>query len=446
MTTAALAQDVPVPDPVAVDEALQPEAFLYLAVSINGVESGLIAEVKEDADGTLSIASDQLRNVGIIPVPSALRPDGRVQLDQLPAVSFVYDAALQSLDFTATDAGRAARKVDVRGKTPDAEKAPSVTPSGYGALMNYSLSSSVDNAAKRRPYAFQGVSGAFEARTYGPYGVFSQGFIASTSDDAYYDSTRLQSTWSYSDPGSLVTYRGGDLIAGGLGWTRPSRLGGAQIQRSFSLRSDLVTIPVPELSGSAAVPSTVDVYLNNARRYSGAVPAGPFEIVNLPISTGNGRARIVVRDAQGQEVETESAFYASSKMLAPGLLDFSAEAGFARNDFGRDSNNYDGRPMGSASVRYGIADRLTVEAHAEGGEDLINAGAGAVFSLGALGVGSLAGAASRSEAGTGYLADAGVEMDLVGVRMQGRVQRTFGDYDDIASVTAEPVSRRDNEV
>ncbi|MGY3695904.1 hypothetical protein ACVIGA_005984 [Bradyrhizobium sp. USDA 3240] len=36
------------------------------------------------------------------------------------------------------------------------------------------------------------------------------------------------------------------------------RLGGVQMQTNFALRPDLVTLPIPALSGSAAVPSTLD--------------------------------------------------------------------------------------------------------------------------------------------------------------------------------------------
>jgi len=43
------------------------------------------------------------------------------------------------------------------------------------------------------------------------------------------------------------------------------RLGGAQIATDFSLRPDLVTFPVPIVAGSVAVPSNVDVLVNNVR-------------------------------------------------------------------------------------------------------------------------------------------------------------------------------------
>ncbi|NEV03151.1 hypothetical protein, partial [Bradyrhizobium uaiense] len=41
--------------------------------------------------------------------------------------------------------------------------------------------------------------------------------------------------------------------------------GGLQAQRDFALRPDLITAPLATIGGSAAVPSTVDVYVNNIK-------------------------------------------------------------------------------------------------------------------------------------------------------------------------------------
>ncbi len=56
------------------------------------------------------------------------------------------------------------------------------------------------------------------------------------------------------------------------------------------------------------MPSTVDVFVNNVKAYSQDVPSGPFVISDLPVVTGSGEARIVVRDATGREVETVTPF------------------------------------------------------------------------------------------------------------------------------------------
>src|SRR5581483_1834284 len=100
----------------------------------------------------------------------------------------------------------------------------------------------------------------------------------------------------------LMTYRGGDAISGGLNWTRPIRFGGVQVQRNFDLRPDLVINPLPTFSGSAAVPSTLDVYMGNIKTYTQQVPAGPFQINNLPLVSA-GEARVFLTQSNGQQVE-----------------------------------------------------------------------------------------------------------------------------------------------
>lgn len=412
---------------------------LQLEVFINGASRELIAAFHQDADGALAIAPDQLRNVGIYPAREAMRPDGLVDIARLPGVTYEYDEASQSIHFNVQFDSLSARVINAHEGTGK-ERVPEAR-SGLGGLVNYSLYASTGGGEIENIWNFEGVSGWFEGRLFSPLGVLTNSYVARFSPNDRYHSTRLNTTWAYSNPKWMTTFRAGDVITGGLNWTRPTRLGGIQIQRNFGLRPDLVTMPLPELSGSAAVPSTVDVYVNNARRISQQVPAGPFQITNLPVVTGNGTARVVVRDALGRETVSVTPFFASSALLAPGFWDYSAEAGFARRFYGVESNDYDERFMASGTLRYGVSDWLTLEAHAEGGGGLVNGGAGAVFGLGPYGVGSFAAAASTYEGLTGFQIAGSVEFDLGGyLHVFARTQRTFDNYFDIAAVTAEPLS------
>lgn len=144
----------------------------------------------------------------------------------------------------------------------------------------------------------------------------------------------------------------------------------------------------------------------------------------------------MVRDALGRETVTRSAFYASPDLLAPGVTDFSVEAGFARRNYAIASFGYDGRPALSASWRRGISDRLTLQAHAETAGSLVLVGGGTIFTLGHVGLVSIAGAGSRTRSGTGALVDLGVESRLPSFTISLRTLRTFGDYQDLASWTA----------
>lgn len=411
-------------------------AALYLEVVINNAPARVVAEFHQGTDG-LTIEPDELREAGLEPREAALGPDGEIVLARLPGVTSTYDAATQTIHITAVEDALAPHVVDAQPQL-----APVETPSGddVGAVVNYTLYAS---GGHDRDWHFEGVSGLVEARAFSPYGVVSGSFLSQTHASGRTRVARLETAWTLVDPSGPTTYRAGDLIAGGLGWTRPIRLGGLQIRRSFDVRPDLVTTPLAELRGSADVPSTVEVYIDETRRVTADVPAGPFQIANIPIATGAGTARVVVRDALGRETVSEQAFFANGDMLAEGLFDFSAELGFARRDYGGWTDSYDQHLVASASARYGISNSLTVETHVEGGGGLINFGGGAIAGLGPHAIGSLSAAMSEYQSEFGYQLGGAIEMEWDNVRILGRTQRSFGHYADLAAITAsaDPVVR-----
>lgn len=409
---------------------------LFLEVFINEVSTKLIGNFKELPDGGLAATAEELLEVGLKPDDTARADNGLIRLDRLPDVRYEVNQPEQKL-FVTTDtiAARSAKVIDLDQNRKKERLKPQ---SGYGAVVNYTLFASSNTLFEDETDLFRGVSGSFDARLFGPLGTLSHSFLAGYSDGRFDEFTRLNTTWSYSDPERLLTYRAGDFISGGLSWTRPVYLGGLQVERNFALRSDLVTLPLPAFSGTAAVPSTLEVYTQNVRTYAGDVAAGPFEVANLPAFTGAGEARVVLRDSLGRETVTTMPYYVSSMMLGKGLLDFSAEVGFPRRNFGIESQDYDERLMGVFTARYGMADWLTVEGHAEGGEDLINAGLGLAFPLGPFGAASVALAGSSASGGTGTLFNAALELSYNDWSLYARLQRTFGNYQDIASITAEP--------
>lgn len=396
---------------------------LYLEVLIDGVPSGLIAAFTRDADGTFAIRPVDLQAVGLVADPAALRPDGRVDISRLPGVTFVYDDALQTMNFSVVMAARAEHVVDAAVVA----EAPPPADTAFAAILNYSLSLRYDGAGLA-------LAGTLSPRLSGKFGTIDAQFLFDPANDRRF--VRLDTTYTFSNVDRLTTFRLGDVITGGLSWTRPTRLGGFQMTRNFGLRADLVTFPVPEFTGTAAVPSTVDIFLNNAARLSEQVPTGPFVISNLPVMTGAGTARMIVRDANGEETVTETPYYASPILLRPGLLDFSLEVGFPRLAYGEDSFAYAPRLMASASARWGLTDGLTLEGHAEGGAGLLNAGLGLAVQVGHVGLVSVAASASRTATGTGVQVAGTAEFTLGPVRFNASTLRTFGAYEDIPSFTA----------
>lgn len=408
----------------------EPSRSLQLEVFINDNTTKLVGAFTLLPDGRFAATRAELGEVGL-KAPGSDAADEQIVIDDLPGVTYRYDEPAQQIFFTVTDAQRVTRSYDAHAGAEFV--AP--TRNDYGAVVNYTLFGASSKQLDKAGSVFSGGNASLDARFFSPYGTLTQTGIVGTTVTKGFDTLRLDTAWVYSDPETIRTYRAGDVITGSLAWTRPIRIGGVQVQRNFALRPDLVTLPLPSVSGSAAVPSTVDVYVNSLKVHSQDVGSGPYQVTNLPVLTGANTARVVVHDASGRTVETSLPFYSSSKMLKDGLMDFSLEAGFPRLQYGTESNSYVDKPVASAGVRRGMLDWLTLEAHGEGGAGLINGGIGAMASVGPWATVSIAGAASRFEKDVGVQAYAALDTQLWGLSLHASTQRTFGAYNDLASVT-----------
>jgi len=404
---------------------------LQLEVILNGNPTKLIGAFVMFDDARIAARRQELHELGINPRGHAVSDD-LIVLNDLFGLSCRYEEATQRIFITAPEELLVTKEYDLSDRPPTAAPAPT----DYGAVFNYSLFGSSAHRGDAHPLTFEGASASFDGRTFTPFGTLAQSAILRTSLNDRFNALRLNTTFSYSDYETMTTYRGGDTISGGLAWTRPVRVGGLQAQRNFSLRPDLVTLPLPVARGTAAVPSTADIYINNVKTYSQDIGSGPYLLTNLPVMTGSGTARVVLRDASGHTTEANLPFFVSSYLLAPGMFDFSLEAGLPRLSYGTSGDSYVAKPVGSGSLRYGMFDWLTLAGHAEGGAGLINASAGLIARTGAVGVASLALAGSHYAGAMGVQTYASYETRIFGVSISASSQMTFGSYDDLASATA----------
>lgn len=403
---------------------------LQLEVFFGSAKTGLIAGFEQFGDGRMGSKRSELRDIGINP-PGDGGPDQLVVLENIPGLSYRYDEPTQSIRIDAPQSALLGRDYRAGGA---AEAAPKPR-SDFGGVVNYTLYSSTMTRLRDPRLTYQGASANFDARAFSPYGTFSQSAILGSTLSRRAQALRLDSEFSYSDPDTLMTYRVGDAISSGLAWTRPIRLGGAQVQRNFGLRPDLVTLPLPMASGSAAVPSTLDVYVNNVKAYSQEIAPGPYRVTELPL-IGDGNARVVLHDATGRRIEQDLQFFTSHLLLRPGFSDYSVELGLPRRNYATDSDNYDKTPVASASLRHGVYDWITAEAHVEATRDLVNAGAGVVARLFDRSIASVAIAGSHSPEGMGGQAYAAFETRLFGVSVNLSSQRVWRNYDDLVSLVA----------
>jgi len=411
--------------PPAAHAAEEGATDLYLEVIVNAQPTNLVAHFRTEIGGVLATTAGELRALGIAPPSAATPATDWIALRDLAGVTYDYQADTQTVVISLPASALIARRYDASKRE---DTGATAADKSMGALLNYTLVGTID------PMNDTDLSAGLEARFYRDSLVYSQtGIVATALDGSDAGWRRLDSTLTYDDPARLATARLGDLISGGLSWTRPIRLGGIQLARNFGLRQDLVTLPLPAFSGTAAVPSTIDITANGATIFSGSLARGPFTIANLPVPSGGGTARVVVTDALGRKVETDLPIFASNALLAPHLADYSLEGGVPRLGYGDASDAYVAEPVLSGSLRLGMTPSLTLEAHAEAGRGLFAGGAGAVFPVAGVGVASLAVLASVGDHAGGAVH---AELNLAYRRMSLRLRsfHTIGDYADLATV------------
>ncbi|WP_426701653.1 fimbria/pilus outer membrane usher protein [Rhodanobacter sp. Col0626] len=281
------------------------------------------------------------------------------------------------------------------------------TPSPPGAFLDYDVYVNRSRGQSMNGSAF------LESGAFGRWGNATNTLLARRIDGQNH-AIRLDTTWSYDHPSTMASFRFGDDISGSSGWGRSVRFGGVQWATNFATQPSFVILPMPTLGGIAATPSTVDLYVNNMLRLKRDVPSGPFSIQDLPVITGQGEIRLVVRDLLGREQTVLEPFYASSGLLAKGLRDFSYEAGFERENYALDSNDY-GPFVAVATERRGLSDTFTGELHAEVLRDQQTVGVGGTYLLSTAGVLTASVATSHRAAGSGGLVSLGFQ------RQTGRV-------------------------
>ncbi|KKW49266.1 fimbrial assembly protein [Pantoea ananatis] len=381
------------PPPPPVDNGATGQRYM-LELVVNQLSRGDIVPV-EQQNGHFLVRAGDLQRAGI--PAEKIQGQQQVDVNQLAGVNVEYDDRRQRLLLTVPPGWLPEQTI---GEERNGSRFPGRV--STGALFNYDLYATRTDVAGTRLAAFN------ELRVFGPAGHFSSNGVLQQQlegqnryqNDGY---IRYDTWWSNEDENAILSWRVGDLTTDALSWSSSVRLGGIQIARDFSVRPDLITYPLPAFFGQAAVPSTVDLFVNGYRSTQANVQPGPWSLTNVPFVNGAGDAVITTTDAVGRQVVTTLPFYVSSNLLKPGLSDYAFSAGALRQNYGIKNADYGAAAM-SGSWRYGLTDWLTLETHGEGSRDLAMGGAGALFKVGSWGVINGAAAQSHldSESGNQY--------------------------------------------
>lgn len=351
-----------------------------LAVELNGEKVSEGALVLRGRDGALYVPGKEAENWRLrLAGAKTLSHDGQdyLLLANPGIIEARIDDVRQTLVVKVEPSLLAGTVVEATNRLP----APKAERSGFAGFLNYDF-----NLMHSPQGDLQ--AGVAEVGISNRYGLGTSAFLARhTSGQAGSELqlTRLYTTWLVDDPANMASLQLGDTIV--HPWQRgyQARFAGIQYATNFGLQPRFYRYPQPAVMGSLAEASALDIFLNGTLVDQQNLPAGPFQIRDLPATNGSGEIRVVARDLLGREQVITQPFYVGKSMLREGLADFSYEAGFLRRYYGTDSMSY-GAPFGSATYRRGLNSWLTGELHGQVVRDQVAVASGGSFLIGTYGV------------------------------------------------------------
>jgi outer membrane usher protein len=128
------------------------------------------------------------------------------------------------------------------------------------------------------------IAGLPEVILFTPQGCGKAGFLARTTGKEKL--LRLETYWIKENSEKMEQFRWGDAVSAAPVWGGSARISGFQWSTNFSSQPNFIPFPQVAVHGEAAMPTSVDILLDNTRLYQQQVKAGPYEIVDLPVVTG----------------------------------------------------------------------------------------------------------------------------------------------------------------
>ncbi len=266
----------------------------------------------------------------------------------------------------------------------------------------------------------------------GDFSAFSNFLYTNSDDDSQF--VRLISAVTRDDRESLTRLTLGDFAAftgvdGGAGL-----FGGISFSRNFSIDPYFNRFTSLSVYGAVNTQSQVEYYLDDHLMFSEQLSPGQFEFQDVRPPTGAHQTRMVIRDVYGNENVTYGDFYYTSRILKPGVHEFSYNAGFERDNFGRLSNDY-GKPVALGFHRTGLTEWLTLGGRAEFSSDVSNVGGSTSILLSRFGEMEVSLSGSSAESTRGYAASADYRYITSLLSLSARFRTLSRHY---ANLTLEP--------
>ena len=239
--------------------------------------------------------------------------------------------------------------------------------------------------------------------------VDSQGTPSLGVDDEQSGWHRLDTALLLDFPEYTARLTVGDSVTGPGTLGDSVRFTGVHWATDYATRPGLTPFSLPVVNGTANVPSSIEIYVNNALVQRTNVDAGPFQLNDIPVPVGEGAVDIRMRDMMGQVQQLSVPYLVTPQIIAAGLTTVDLAAGVVREDYGIENFAY-GQSFLSGGILHGVNSDTTINAAAELLPDQFTARGGAAFRVSRNVTLDLTPSVSHASGeGTGGAVDAGID-------------------------------------
>jgi outer membrane usher protein len=159
-----------------------------------------------------------------------------------------------------------------------------------------------------------------------------------------------------------IRFVAGDLAVPSTGLQASYPILGVGLGRNFALQPYKVLKPIGSFDFVIDRPSTVTVLVNDTAVQTLQLPAGRHDVRDLPLGSGVNNVELVIKDDAGITRRIAFSVASPDALLAPGITQFSLNAGFPRlSDVGLRTYD-DAHPIVSGRFRAGVTSMLTLGA------------------------------------------------------------------------------------
>ena len=183
--------------------------------------------------------------------------------------------------------------------------------------------------------------------------------------------------WAQSDSSTNQTYRGdirifydklemplritlGDTQSRSNGHLSSYQLGGLSLNKAYAqLQPQRKLTPGNSQIFVLLRAASLEIYVNDFMISRIRLPAGRYDVNDLPLTSGSNKVRIIATYNNGETKIFDFTTHYNAKLLATGLSDYSIALGYL-SDVDRNIYHYDDELLFSGMYEYGVSEELTL--------------------------------------------------------------------------------------